>query len=504
MSSSKASESASAPDFISILRNTLMVGGGTVLKMAIGLGRNKAIAVLLGPSGIALAGIFNQIVEVIGAAFSLGLGTSGIRQIASSSASGEDSKLACTVKTLRRTVWISGLIGGAFLALTSGLISKITFGPEEAPRYIWPIALLGIAILFRALATGQGCVIQGLRQVGFFMKTSVWGAVATVLVTVPCAYWLGMDGVALSVVLTYGASLLVSWWYSRQIPIPDIPCSIQDSKSEVRKLIVFGLPIMLSGLVGTISPYVERVILLRYLGLDTMGLYQAAFSLAGVAVTFVLAAMSADYYPKLVAHAHAPERFDQEMNAQIEVALLLSIPALAWLAVLSQRASVLLYSEAFAASGEVLRIMMVGVLGRIMAAPLRLALLAKGKGKTIFVLEVVSAVIGFGLISFFASHLGLMGCGWAFSALHLGTAIVLAMLLPFLAGQSVSKENKFLVFWSALVLFGLWLNHAFVAPTWGRVLVGLTVASLASIICLQLLSQKMGWSILDKIRRRIS
>lgn len=96
-----------------------------------------------------------------------------------------------------------------------------------------------------------------------------------------------------------------------------------------------------------------------------------------------------------------------------------------------------------------------------------------------------------------------MGCGWAFSALHLGTAIVLAMLLPFLAGQSVSKENKFLVFWSALVLFGLWLNHAFAAPTWCRVLVGLTVASLASVICFQLLSRKMGWSILDKIRRRI-
>jgi antigen flippase len=502
MSSPKTPESSGAPDFISILRNTLMVGGGTLLKMAIGLGRNKAIAVLLGPAGIALAGIFNQMIEVVGAAFSLGLGTSGIRQIAASSASGDETKLARTVKTLRRTVWISGSAGALFLIFSSGLISQITFGVKEAPAYIWSIALLGVAVLFRALSTGQGCVIQGLRKVNYFMQASVWGAVATVIVTIPCAYWLGMSGVALSVVLTYGATLLVSWWYSRKIPIPDVPCTIADSKSEVRTLIVFGLPIMLSGLVGTISPYIERVILLRYLGLEAMGLYQAAFSLAGVSVTFVLAAMSADYYPKLVAHAHEPERFDREMNAQLEIALLLSIPALAWLAVLSQRAAVVLYSPAFSASGEVLRIMMVGVLGRILAAPLRLALLAKGKGKTIFVLEVVSAIFGFALISYFASHLGLMGCGWAFSALHLGTGLVLAMLLPKLAGQTVSRTNQFLILWSGVILLGLWVNHAYVSVTWCRVLIAIVLATTATVICFNDLVKKTGWSVWDKLRRR--
>ena len=173
MFSPKTPESSGAPDFISILRNTLMVGGGTLLKMAIGLGRNKAIAVLLGPAGIALAGIFNQMIEVVGAAFSLGLGTSGIRQIAASSASGDETKLARTVKTLRRTVWISGSAGALFLVFSSGLISQITFGVKEAPTYVWSIALLGVAIIFRALSTGQGCVIQGLRKVNYFMQASI-------------------------------------------------------------------------------------------------------------------------------------------------------------------------------------------------------------------------------------------------------------------------------------------------------------------------------------------
>ncbi|MEI6598476.1 MAG: oligosaccharide flippase family protein, partial [bacterium] len=322
-----------------------------------------------------------------------------------------------------------------------------------------------------------------------------------VLIAIPCYYWLGMAGIALAVILGYAATLVVTWWFSRRVPIPDAPCSIADSRAEARLLIVFGLPIMLSGLVGTFSPYVERVILLRYLGLDAVGQYQAAFSLAGFTVTFVLAAMSADYYPKLVAHADEPERFNEEMNAQLRVALLLSIPALAWLAVLSQRATSLLYSSAFSPSGEVLRIMIIGVLGRIVAAPLRLALLAKGKGKTIFAVEVISALVGFALISFFAGRLGLIGCGWAFTALHLGTGIVLAMVLPSLVGQSVSASNKLLVLWSSLILIGLWLNHAMVTTLWMRVSIGLVLATGASVACLYFLTQLMGWSFLNKIRQ---
>ncbi len=491
-----------SPDFFDILRKTVMVGGGALANMAIGLVRNKFIAVLLGPAGIALAGIFTQLIEVVGAAFSLGLGTSGIRQIASSASSGDDQRLARIVKTLRRTVWITGLAGATFLVLTSGIISRATFGEAESPKYIIPVACLGLAVLFRALFTGQGCVIQGMRRVGDYMRISVGSAFVGVIIAIPCYYWLGMAGVAVAVILGYAATLVVTWWFSRRVPIPDVPCSIADSRAEARLLIVFGLPIMFSGLVGTFSPYVERVILLRYLGLDAVGQYQAAFSLAGFTVTFVLAAMSADYYPKLVAHVDEPERFNQEMNAQLRVALLLSIPALVWLAVLSQRATSILYSSAFSPSGEVLRIMIIGVLGRILAAPLRLALLAKGKGKTIFAVELISALVGFALISFFAGRLGLLGCGWAFTALHLGSGVVLALVLPFLVGQSVSLANKYLVLWSTAILAGLWVNHAFVSADWLRVTIGLTLAASASFICFNNLSQLMGWSIWNKILRR--
>lgn len=446
------------PDYLSIIRNTVLVGGGSVLNMAIGLVRTKVIAVLLGPAGIALFGVFNQIVEVVGATFSLGLGTSGIRQIASSHAAGDAGRVSRIVQTLRRTTWVTGLAGAMFTAGFASLIARLTFGPE-APSYVWPIALLGLAVLFRALTTGQACIVSGTRQIGHFMRISLGGSIASVLAAVPCAYVWGMHGVAPAVVASIGASLLVSWWYSRKIRIADAPCSREQAWHEARLLIAFGLPIMATGIVGTFSPYFERVILLRFIGIEMLGQYQAAFALAGVTVTFVLGVMSADFYPRLVAHADEPERFDAEMNAQIEVALAMALPALAALAAFSGFWIHLLYSDQFAQAADVLLIMSLGVVGRIIASPLRMALLAKHKGKTSFLVESVATGLGLALISILAPGMGLLGCAWAFAALHLLTAALLVAFLPALARQRVRAANIWRALFSIALLGALLANH---------------------------------------------
>lgn len=449
---------ASRPDYFGIIRNTLLVGGGSIANMAIGLVRTKVIAVLLGPTGIALFGIFNQIVEVIGATFSLGLGTSGIRQIASSHAAGDTSRVSKIVQTLRRTTWITGLAGAMFTTACSLAIARFTFG-DQAPGYVWPIAFLGVAVLFRALTTGQGCIVTGTRQLKYFIRISLGGSIASVCLSVPCVYYWGLDGIAPAVVASAGAGLLISWWYSRKIEIVSVLCSRAESLQEAKLLIAFGLPIMATGIVGTLSPYFERVILLRYIGIELLGQYQAAFALAGVAVTFVLGVMSADFYPRLVAHAEEPERFDAEMNAQIEVALLLAAPALATLSAFSGFWIHWLYSDKFSQATDVLIIMSLGVIGRIMGSPLRLALLAKHKGKTGFVVELVATSIGLTLITLLAPSLGLIGCAWAFALLHLASALLLATFLPFLAKQHVSFANFIRAISILLLLIALLLNH---------------------------------------------
>src|SRR5690606_17160869 len=64
------------------VRAILMVGGSQMVNVAISIVRVKLVALLLGPSGVGLLGLFNSVKELAGTAGGLGLATSGVRQIA--------------------------------------------------------------------------------------------------------------------------------------------------------------------------------------------------------------------------------------------------------------------------------------------------------------------------------------------------------------------------------------------------------------------------------------
>ena len=76
-----------------ILKSTALIGGSQILSIIISIARTKLFAVLLGPSGIGLMGIYTATFNMINTLFSMGIGTSGVRQIAEAAGSGDESGL---------------------------------------------------------------------------------------------------------------------------------------------------------------------------------------------------------------------------------------------------------------------------------------------------------------------------------------------------------------------------------------------------------------------------
>lgn len=470
---------AAQADYRELFRNTIMVGGGSVLNLLIGLVRTKFVAVTVGAPGIALFGIFNQIIEVVAAAFSLGLGTSGIRQIADSHAQGDKAKVSRVVRTLRHTVWITGTCGALFLVAFSTPITRLTFDGQVDHR--WSVALLGVAVLLRAITTGQGCVVRGTRRLDLFMRISLGGAIGSVIAFVPFAWLWGLDGIAPALVASALGTLAVSWWYSRQVPLEPAACGLAEKIHEAKLLIAFGLPVMGAGLLGTLSPYLERVVMLRHIGIEELGHYQAAYSLAGISVTLVLGVMGADFYPKLVAHARDGERFNTELNAQIEVVMILSAPVLAVMAAFPDVWIRMFYAAGFGDAADALVIMAAGVAGRLFAAPVRLALLAKHRAKTVLVLEALFTALGLGMIASLAPWLGFTGCALSFVALHLSSSAIMASSLPWLTGQRVSWANLGRLSLLLALLAAMAAAHLASSPPWVRQLVA--ASGLVAVAC---------------------
>ena len=132
-----------AESYGQILKSTALIGASSLINVAFGIIRSKAMAMLLGPAGVGLIGIFNSLADLCQITAGLGVQNSGVRQIASAGRADGESDVARITTVLR---WLSlglGTAGALLLMLLSGPVAEVTFGD---PLQSGAVALLGVAV----------------------------------------------------------------------------------------------------------------------------------------------------------------------------------------------------------------------------------------------------------------------------------------------------------------------------------------------------------------------
>lgn len=394
--------------------------------------RTKFVALLLGPSGVGMLALYTSITGMVATLAGMGINSSGVRQIARAYAE-EDSKIiAKSVITLRRTVWLTGTLGAIGMALLAWPLSNLSFGSSKEALNL---ALLGSTILLGSIAAGQMCLLQGTRQISQLGLVSIFGALNSTLISIPCYYFFGQRGIVPSLILGALAGVLTSWWYARRISILSISMSWEDTSKEAKELLKLGFPLMLSALATMAGVYVVQILLIRRFGLDAFGVYQAAYSLSGILAGFVLSAMGTDYYPRLASVSDAPDKMRREINSQTEIALLLATPGLAATLIFAPLIIKGFYSEHFNGSVEILRWTVFGVLGRVVAWPMGYLVLVKAKGFLYLTLETSSNVLYIILIIICTQLFGIKGAGIAFVILYISYTVLMYIVCTYLNGK---------------------------------------------------------------------
>lgn len=466
-----------------------MIGGSSLINILIGMLKTKFVAILLGPSGIGLMSVFNTITGMVGTVSGMGVATSGVRQIAEAQGTGDQERIARTVITLRRTVWFTGLLGMLVMIVGCGIFARVSFGTYE---HALSIAILGITILLGNIAVGQSCILQGTRRISALAKVSVIGALNGTILSIPCYYFWGKAGIVPSLLLCSTAALVTSWWFARQVTLKPVSVTWRESQAEAAQLLQFGAPLMAAGLVGTLSTYVITGLLVRQVGLEGVGIWQAAFMLSGVLVNFVLNAMGTDYYPRLTAVAHDNQRVNEEVNAQTEIALLLAVPGLALTIAFAPLAIAIFYSGKFDAAATILRWSLFGILGRVITWPLGFVLLAQGRGKTFFCTETLGS--GFYVLAIWlcTCQWGLPGTGIAFVLLYLFYGLVIYCIVNAISRTIWTCTNVFHIVGFTIALAILGLINALICNPWIQHPLNLLFCASLSLYCLRRLSHKSG------------
>ncbi|HEY3913807.1 MAG TPA: oligosaccharide flippase family protein, partial [Verrucomicrobiae bacterium] len=283
-----------------IFKSTALIGGMQVVTLAVGVVRNKALALLLGRSGVGLAGLYIAAIALIGSLAGLGINASGVRQIAAAVGTGDETRIARTVITLRRASIFCGLFGGVLVLALAPLLSQTTFGDK---KHIFGIALMSLTLLFGAVSAGQNALLQGLRRLREMAASEIFAAIFGTVVSIALVWWLRERGIVPYLVAVSAFGILLSWWFARRVPLQKVTVTWQETLVESRALLALGAAFMASALIASGTGYFTRVWVERQLGTDAVGIYSAVWTLSSYYVGMVLVAMATDFLPRLTAAA---------------------------------------------------------------------------------------------------------------------------------------------------------------------------------------------------------
>lgn len=400
-----------ANSYRTILRSSSIMGVSSVINIVAGLAKMKAAAVLLGPAGVGLISLYQNLMQTSATVASLGFSSVGTRQIAEAQATGGEAEVASVRRAL---FW--GTAGLAFLGalvfwLASDWMARDILGmPEKAHEISW----LALGVLMSVAAGSQSALLIGLRRVGDVARIGVISGIAgTALGIAALAVW-GAEGLLAMVLLGPLASFLAGYFYAARLGSPKCPPThLPEIWSQWRRMAALGGAFMLSGLVASGGYLVARLMVQRDLGTEALGQFQAAWAIGITYLGFILGSMGTDFYPRLTAVIGDQKKAVQLVNEQTEVALLLIAPVLLTMIALAPLVVRLLYTAEFDSAVDVLRWQLLGDVFKVMSWPLGYVLLAQGAGRTFVLTEGMGiGVLLLGLAAML-SYVGVQAAGIA-------------------------------------------------------------------------------------------
>lgn len=399
-----------------ILKSSSIIGSASIINIVIGLVRTKILAVLLGPAGIGLVSLYGNLMATATVVATMGIGTVGTRQIAEAM-SQEDEHAMIVVR--QAMFWSTLLLASSgalgVWSLREVLAVKVLGDAEHAAIVGW----LSLGVALSVAAASQAALIQGMRRIGDMARLSVFSSLLTTILSIALLWQWGQAGLVAYVLIGPLMSFLVGYWYVSRLPkvVPE-DVSIQELAHQWQALLRVGIPFMGAGLVGTLVQLWIRVEVGNTLGAESLGHFQAAWIISMQYIGFVLAAMGADYFPRLTGVIHDHQAATRLVNEQTEIALLLSAPVFLAMIGLAPWVIQLLYSSEFLPAVDVLRWQILGDVLKVVSWPLGFVILAAGAGKTFFWTESLVFLVMGGLIAGLLSIIGLRITGIAFLACY--------------------------------------------------------------------------------------
>lgn len=436
----------SQASYRTILRASSIVGGASLVNILAGLVKMKVAAVLLGPAGVGLIGLYQNLIQTGSTIAGLGMNSAGTRRVAAANTEG-DSAVDLARRALFWGALAQGFVGGILFWLASDLIAaQLLADPARGPEVTW----LAAGVVLMVFAGAQTALLTGLRQIGSIARITATSGIVGAAGGVAALWAWGEGGLLALVLLTPLTTFVLGLYHVRRLRRHGHGHHPREIISAWQGMAWLGLALMVSALVTTSGHLVIRVLVQRELGPEALGQFQAAWTIGMTYLTFILGAMGTDFFPRLSAIISDRDAAVQLVNQQTEVGLLLCGPVLVMMLGCAPWVIRLLYSAEFGPAVEILRWQLLGDILKVISWPLGFVLLALGAGRVFILTETLGIGVFVLGVAIGLPILGVTATGVAFLALY----VAYLPLVWWFGGRRIGFRWSRAVVWQAGLTIG--------------------------------------------------
>lgn len=483
------------------LKNTGLVGGSQVFTILISIIRVKFTALLLGTTGMGIIQLFNSTILTVQSISNLGIGVTGVRDIAKSFSTNNDEEIAKSALTLKRWTWFTGLLGTLTTLVLSKQLSIWTFGDDN---YQIEISILSITILIANIATGYSSIIRGKRRMADFAIISVVGAIILTVIAIPLYYFFKEKGILPVLILTGLINLILQYTFSRKIAIPKIKITYKESFFYGLDMVKLGLFTVISGFISNIAIYYVQISINNRLGVDHVSYYGVATTLAVTYMGLIFTAIATDYFPKLSSIQNDNLAINKAVLEQTKIGLLLGTPLIIAMYTFSDIIIQILYTKDFVHALPVLMWMLMAVFLRLLMFPIGYVFLAKGQSKVFIFTQSFWNVIFIGLVFVFWHYRGdLVGVGIAFTIAYVFGVIVNFMIIRKQTNFRYDSHTVFLIVVFSIIILCYFIFSYFKFTYWYVFSIKVLGLFLLSYYCYLKIESMVGLKIKHYVQSKI-
>lgn len=380
------------------------------MKLLAALVINKAVAVYVGPSGLALIGQFQNFTQLVMTA-AQGAINSGVTKYAAEYGK-DNERIPILFSTASKISLAASLVVGAGIVIFSNYAS---FQLLKSEKYDYVFMIFGFTIVLFVINNLLLSILNGLKEIKIWVIINIIQSLYSLVFTTLLIVFLGLDGALIALVTNQSVIFFIVIWMLRKHPVIKLE-NFKDAfnKPEAKKLGGFALMAITSAATIPVSHLIARNYLGETLSWEHAGYWQAMWYISAMYLMVVTTTLSIYYLPRLSEITDKAE-LRKELWQGYKIIMPIVIAMSVTIFLLKDFIIWLLFTEDFAPMRELFLWQLVGDVVKITAWLIAYLMIAKAMTQTFITTEIVFS-LSFVLLSiWFVDQYGLIGMSYSFA-----------------------------------------------------------------------------------------